>query len=95
MEIYKQVLDNNYNIDLDKFLPYKQSFVNKQDLDDMRDTIREKYFLSYNRVIREYSMAVVAMIYKMGLQDKGIISLGAKEVDIHLVEFGQITYHVL
>ena len=81
VDIYNYVLDNNYNKDLDKLLPYKQSFVNKQDLDDMRDTIREKYFLSYNRVIREYRLALVAMIYKMGLQDKGIISLGAKEVD--------------
>jgi hypothetical protein len=67
---------------LDKVLPYKQSFVNKQDLDDVRDTIREKYFLCYNRVIRDYRLALIAMIYKMGLQDKGIISLGAKEVDI-------------
>ena len=81
VDIYKQVLDNNYNKDLDKLLPYKQSFVNKQDLDDMRDTIREKYFLSYNRVIREYRLALIAMIYEMELQDKGIISLGAKEVD--------------
>ena len=81
VDIYNYVLDNNYNNDLDKVLPYKQSFVNKQDLDDMRDTIREKYFLCYNRVIREYRLALVAMIYKMGLQDKGIISLGAKEVD--------------
>ena len=81
VDIYHYVIDNNYNKDLDKLLPYKQSFVNKQDLDDMRDTIREKYFLSYNRVIREYRLALVAMIYKMGLQDKGIISLGAKEVD--------------
>ena len=81
VDIYNYVLDNNYNKDLDKLLPYKQSFVNKQDLDDMRDTIREKYFLCYNRVIREYRLALVAMIYKMGLQDKGIISLGAKEVD--------------
>ena len=82
VDIYNYVLDNNYNNDLDKVLPYKQSFVNKQDLDDMRDTIREKYFLCYNRVIREYRLALIAMIYKMGLQDKGIISLGAKEVDI-------------
>ena len=81
VDIYNYVLDNNYNNDLDKVLPYKQSFVNKQDLDDMRDTIREKYFLCYNRVIREYRLALIAMIYKMGLQDKGIISLGAKEVD--------------
>ena len=81
VDIYHYVIDNNYNKDLDKLLPYKQSFVNKQDLDDMRDTIREKYFLSYNRVIREYRLALVAMIYKMELQDKGIISLGAKEVD--------------
>lgn len=81
VEIYKQVLDNNYNTDLDELLPYKQSFVNKQDLDDMRDMIREKYFLSYNRVIREYRLALIAMIYEMGLQDKGIISLGAREVD--------------
>jgi len=82
VDIYNYVLNNNYNNDLDKVLPYKQSFVNKQDLDDMRDTIREKYFLCYNRVIREYRLALIAMIYKMGLQDKGIISLGAKEVDI-------------
>ena len=82
VDIYNYVLDNNYNNDLDKVLPYKQSFVNKQDLDDMRDTIREKYFLCYNRVIRDYRLALIAMIYKMGLQDKGIISLGAKEVDI-------------
>ena len=82
VDIYNYVLDNNYNNDLDKVLPYKQSFVNKQDLDDVRDTIREKYFLCYNRVIREYRLALIAMIYKMGLQDKGIISLGAKEVDI-------------
>ncbi len=81
VEIYKQVIDNNYNIDLDEILPYKQTFVNKQDLDDMRDTIREKYFLSYNRVIREYRLALIAMIYEMELQNKGIISLGAKEVD--------------
>jgi hypothetical protein len=81
VDIYKYILDDNYNNDLDKVLPYKQSFVNKKDLDDMRDTIREKYFLCYNRVIREYRLALVAMIYKMGLQDKGIISLGAKEVD--------------
>ena len=82
VDIYNYVLNNNYNNDLDKVLPYKQSFVNKQDLDDVRDTIREKYFLCYNRVIREYRLALIAMIYKMGLQDKGIISLGAKEVDI-------------
>ena len=82
VDIYNYVLDNNYNNDLDKVLPYKQSFVNKQDLDDVRDTIREKYFLCYNRVIRDYRLALIAMIYKMGLQDKGIISLGAKEVDI-------------
>ena len=82
VDIYNYVLDNNYNKDLDKVLPYKQSFVNKQDLDDVRDTIREKYFLCYNRVIRDYRLALIAMIYKMGLQDKGIISLGAKEVDI-------------
>jgi hypothetical protein len=81
VDIYNYVLDNNYNNDLDKVLPYKQSFVNKQDLDDVRDTIREKYFLCYNRVIRDYRLALIAMIYKMGLQDKGIISLGAKEVD--------------
>ena len=81
VDIYNYVLNNNYNNDLDKVLPYKQSFVNKQDLDDMRDTIREKYFLCYNRVIRDYRLALIAMIYKMGLQDKGIISLGAKEVD--------------
>ena len=81
VDIYNYVLDDNYNKDLDEVFPYKQSFVNKQDLDDMRDTIREKYFLCYNRVIREYRLALVAMIYKMGLQDKGIISLGAKEVD--------------
>ena len=81
VDIYHYVIDNNYNKDLDKLLPYKQSFVNKQDLDDMRNTIREKYFLSYNRVIREYRLALIAMIYEMELQDKGIISLGAKEVD--------------
>ena len=81
VDIYNYVLDDNYNKNLDEVFPYKQSFVNKQDLDDMRDTIREKYFLCYNRVIREYRLALVAMIYKMGLQDKGIISLGAKEVD--------------
>ena len=81
VDIYNYVLNNNYNNDLDKVLPYKQSFVNKQDLDDVRDTIREKYFLCYNRVIRDYRLALIAMIYKMGLQDKGIISLGAKEVD--------------
>ena len=81
VDIYNYVLDNNYDKGLDEVFPYKQSFVNKQDLDDMRDTIREKYFLCYNRVIREYRLALVAMIYKMGLQDKGIISLGAKEVD--------------
>ncbi len=75
VDIYHYVIDNNYNKDLDKLLPYKQSFVNKKDLDDMRDTIREKYFLSYNRVIREYRLALVAMIYKMELQNKGIISL--------------------
>ena len=81
VDIYNYVLNNNYNNDLDKVLPYKQSFVNKQDLDDMRDTIREKYFLCYNRVIREYRLALIAMIYEMGLDDKGIISLGAEKVD--------------
>jgi hypothetical protein len=82
VDIYNYVLDNNYNKDLDKVLPYKQSFVNKTEVFRLlKYTIREKYFLCYNRVIREYRLALVAMIYKMGLQDKGIISLGAKEVD--------------
>jgi hypothetical protein len=81
VDIYHHVLTNNYDKKIDKVHPYKQSFVSKNDLNDMRDTIREKYFLSYNRVIREYRLALVAMIYKMGLQDKGIISLGAMEVD--------------
>ena len=80
-EIYHQILNDDYNKKIDELYPYKQSFVNKKDLDDMRDTIREKYFLCYNRVIREYRLALVAMIYEMGLQDKGIISLGAKGVD--------------
>jgi len=80
-EIYNNVLINNYDKRIDKVQPYKQSFVSKKDLDDMRDTIREKYFLSYNRVIREYRLALVAMIYEMGLDDKGIISLGAEKVD--------------
>ena len=70
-----------YNKKIDELYPHKQSFVNKKDLDDGRDTIREKYFLCYNRVIREYRLALVAMIYEMGLQDKGIISCGAKGVD--------------
>ena len=81
VNIYHQVLRNVYNKKIDKVHPYKQSFVIKEDLDEGRNTIREKYFLSYNRVIREYRLALVAMIYKMELQDKGIISLGAKEVD--------------
>jgi len=82
VDIYKQVINSNYNKELDKILPHKQSFVNKKDLDEGRDTIREKYFLSYNRVIREYRLALIAMIYEMGLQDEGIISLGAPKVDI-------------
>jgi hypothetical protein len=82
VDIYNYVLDNNYNKDLDKVLPYKQSFVNKTEVFRLlKYTIREKYFLCYNRVIRDYRLALIAMIYKMGLQDKGIISLGAKEVD--------------
>jgi len=80
-EIYHQILNDDYNKKIDELYPHKQSFVNKKDLDDMRDTIREKYFLCYNRVIREYRLALVAMIYEMGLQDKGIISCGAKGVD--------------
>ena len=80
-EIYNHVLTNNYDKRIDEVQPYKQSFVSKKDLDDMRDTIREKYFLSYNRVIREYRLALIAMIYEMGLDDKGIISLGAEKVD--------------
>ena len=80
-EIYHQIMNDDYNKKIDELYPHKQSFVNKKDLDDMRDTIREKYFLCYNRVIREYRLALVAMIYEMGLQDKGIISLGAKGVD--------------
>ena len=80
-EIYNYVLTNNYDKKIDKVQPYKQSFVSKKDLDDMRDTIREKYFLSYNRVIREYRLALIAMIYEMGLDDRGIISLGAEKVD--------------
>jgi len=81
VDIYHYVLTNNYDKKIDKVHPYKQSFVSKQDLDDMRDIIREKYFLCYNRIIREYRLALVAMIYEMGLDDKGIISLGAEEVD--------------
>ena len=80
-EIYHQILNDDYNKKIDELYPHKQSFVSKQDLDDGRDTIREKYFLCYNRVIREYRLALVAMIYEMGLQDKGIISCGAKGVD--------------
>lgn len=80
-EIYHQIIGNHYNKKIDELYPHKQSFVNKKDLDDMMDTIREKYFLCYNRVIREYRLGLIAMIYEMELQDKGIISLGAKEVD--------------
>ena len=44
VDIYNYVLDDNYNKDLDEVFPYKQSFVNKQDLDDMRDTIGKSIF---------------------------------------------------
>ena len=81
VEIYHQILDGDYNKKIDELYPHKQSFVSKEDLDEGRNTIREKYFLSYNRVIRQYRIALVSMIYEMGLQDKGIISLGAKGVD--------------
>jgi len=53
----------------------------KKEFDDLKNTIREKYFLSYNRVIREYRLALISMIYQMELDTKGIISLGAKSVD--------------
>ena len=48
---------------------------------EMKNSLREKYFLSYNRIIREYRLALVAMIYELGLQDKGIISLGAPKIN--------------
>ncbi len=90
VDIYKQVINKSYNRQIDKLLPYKQSFVTQDDLEFMKDTLREKYFLSYNRVIREYRLALISMIYDMNLNKKGIISLGAEKVD---KEFGGVWPH--
>ena len=46
VDIYKQVINKSYNRQIDKLLPYKQSFVTQDDLEFMKDTLREKYFLS-------------------------------------------------
>ena len=79
---YNQIIDDNFNKELyNKVWPYKNSFFTKKEMKDMKDTLREKYFLSYNRIIREYRLALVAMLYELGVQDKGIISLGAPKVN--------------
>ena len=80
-QIYNSILNGNYNKDLDDILPYKQSFVQKDDFYKLKDFKREKYFLTYNRIIREYRLALISMIYEYGLDSKGIISLGADKVD--------------
>jgi|TARA_Y100000310_G_scaffold205828_1_gene206178 hypothetical protein len=64
---------------MDNIHPYPNSFFTVDEMFEMEDTIREKYFLSYNRVIREYRLALVSMLYDLGFDKKGIISLGAKE----------------
>ena len=87
VDIYKQVINKSYNKQIDKLLPYEQSFVSKNDLELMKDNLREKYFLSYNRVIREYRLALISMLYELNLNEKGIISLGAEKVD---KEFGGV-----
>jgi hypothetical protein len=66
---------------LDNIHPYSNSFFSVDEMFEMKNSLREKYFLSYNRIIREYRLALVAMIYEMGLQDKGIISLGAPKIN--------------
>ena len=66
---------------MDNIHPYPNSFFSVDEMFEMKNSLREKYFLSYNRIIREYRLALVAMIYKMGLQDKGIISLGAPKIN--------------
>ncbi len=81
VQIYRHITESDNVGPMDNIWPYKQSFFTEKDFDDLKNTIREKYFLSYNRVIREYRLALISMIYEMGLQDKGIISLGAEEVD--------------
>jgi len=66
---------------MDNIHPYPNSFFSVDEMFEMKNSLREKYFLSYNRIIREYRLALVAMIYELGLQDKGIISLGAPKIN--------------
>jgi len=66
---------------LDNIHPYSNSFFSVDEMFEMKNSLREKYFLCYNRIIKEYRLALVAMIYELGLQDKGIISLGAPKIN--------------
>ena len=66
---------------MDNIHPYPNSFFSVDEMFEMKNSLREKYFLSYNRIIREYRLALVAMLYELGVQDKGIISLGAPKIN--------------
>ena len=80
--IYNIITTDSYDKSkLDNIHPYSNSFFSVDEMFEMKNSLREKYFLSYNRIIREYRLALVAMIYELGLQDKGIISLGAPNID--------------
>ena len=81
VQVYKHITESDNVGPMNEIWPYKQSFFTEKEFDDLKNTIREKYFLSYNRVIREYRLALISMIYQMELDTKGIISLGAKSVD--------------
>lgn len=87
VQVYKHITESDNVGPMNEIWPYKQSFFTEKEFDDLKDTIREKYFLSYNRVIREYRLALISMIYQMELDTKGIISLGAKSVD---TEYGGV-----
>tara|TARA_R100001082_G_C4365510_1_gene161697 strand:- start:547 stop:1890 length:1344 start_codon:yes stop_codon:yes gene_type:complete len=77
---YNIITNNIYDKEkMDNIHPYPNSFFTVDEMFELKDTIREKYFLSYNRVIREYRLALVSMLYDLGFDKKGIVSLGAKE----------------
>ena len=80
--IYNIITTDSYDKSkMDNIHPYPNSFFSVDEMFEMKNSLREKYFLSYNRIIREYRLALVAMIYELGLQDKGIISLGAPKIN--------------
>ena len=85
-DIYKSIISGNSLGDWDEMYPYKQSILMEKDIDELKDYIREKYFICYNRNPREYRVALATLLFEEwginGLLDRAIYSLGSsKEFD--------------